>query len=179
MDISQREARGLYSPPNGNDPEILPDKWKSSPDAETTIDLVELTDEELNALGWKGPIQMPPLPGTSYYTHSYEWNRETRSYDAFELPFKTVDYNLFWEYLISTSAYSVIKEYASQSLKVNTITTEFIALLTDAKNGRAKVDAIQSVLSEIVQNVSFTEEQFAEIQNIFLNSGMFTTYTLS
>lgn len=178
MDIFQREARGLYSPPNGSNPQILPDMWKSSPDAETAIDLAELTDEELNALGWKGPIQMPPLPGTSFYTHSYEWNNETRSYDAFELPFKTVDYQRFWEDLISTSAYSTIKESASQSLKVNTITTEFIALLTDAKNGRAKVDNIQGSLNEIVANVSFTEQEFAEIQKVFVDSGMFTTYTL-
>lgn len=182
MDIFQIEARGLYSPPNGNHPQILPDRWRNSPNEEIRTDLPELTDEELNHLGWKGPIQSPPTPGTSYFTHYYKWNTETREYDAFELSEfekKTrVDYQKFWDMLINTSSYESIKKNASQSLYINTLSTEFIALLSDAKNGNANVDKIQIALANIVQNIQFTEEEFAEIQKAFEESGMFAIYKL-
>ena len=71
MDIFEVEARGMFSPPNGNHPQAIPDLWRSAPGEEVRTDLPSLSDEELNALGWKGPIQMPPTPGTSYFTHSY------------------------------------------------------------------------------------------------------------
>jgi hypothetical protein len=85
MDIFQIEARGMFSPPNGNHPQTIPDFWRENPGDEIRTDLPELTDEELNSLGWKGPIQMPPTPGTSAHTHSYEWNKETREFDVTEL----------------------------------------------------------------------------------------------
>jgi hypothetical protein len=182
MDIFQIEARGMFSPPNGNHPQMIPDYWRPAPGEEVRTDLPELTDEELNALGWKGPIQMPPLEGTSYYTHNYEWNKETREYDVNELDQfnkeKRVNYQKFWDDLIDSSAYSTIKATASQSLEVNTVATEFIALLTDAKNGRANVGKIQAELLEILENIPFTEEELEEIQTVFTESGMFVVYTL-
>jgi hypothetical protein len=72
VDIAATEARGMFSPPNGNDPQTIPDLWRPSPGEEIRTDLPDLTDAELNALDWKGPIAMPPAsnPGTSYFTHS-------------------------------------------------------------------------------------------------------------
>ncbi len=183
MDIFQIEARGMFSPPNGNHPQAIPDLWRSAPGEEVRTDLPSLSDEELNALGWKGPISMPPLEGTSYFTHSYEWNKETREYDATELDEferrRRVNYQSFWDNLIDSSAYTTIKVTASQSLEVNTVATEFIALLGDAKNSHANVEKIQEVLTEIMVNIPFSEEELAEIQEIFVNSGMFAVYTLS
>jgi hypothetical protein len=182
MDIFQIEARGMYSPPNGNYPQALPDMWRPASGEEVRTDLPELTDEQLNALGWVGPIQMPPTPGTSHFTHSYEWNKETREYDATELDEfekrRRVNYQQFWNGLIDTSAYSTIKTVASQSLEVNTVATEFIALLSDAKNKNANVEKIQEVLTEIIVNIPFTEQELAEIQEVFIESGMFAVYTL-
>lgn len=183
MDIFQIEARGMFSPPNGNAPQIIPDRWRENPGDEIKTDLPELTNEELNALGWKGPIQMPPTPGTSYYTHNYEWNTETREFDATELDeFQKrdrVDYQQFWDELIQTSAYLTIKASASQSLGVNTVATEFIALISDAKNSHANVEKIQEVLLDIMTNISFTAEELEEIESVFNESGMFAVYTLS
>jgi hypothetical protein len=182
MDIFQREARGMYSPPNGNDPQILPDMWKSSPDDETTIDLAELTDEELNALGWKGPIQMPPLPGTSYFTHDYQWNKQTREYDATEAPEhdrkNRVQYQQFWERLLNTTAYLTIKTASTQSLQANTLATEFIVLMSDARKGQINESKIQEILFEILENIEFTTEELEEIKEAFTESGMFIVYTL-
>lgn len=181
MDAIQRESRGMFSPPNGNAPQIIPDIWKDD-SGEVRTDIQELTDEELNAIGWKGPIQMPPLPGTSFYTHSYTWNTQTREYDVIELEesnkIQGVNYQRFWDDLIETNAFSSIKSQASQSLAINTITTEFIALISDAKNKNANIKKIQESLLEIVSNISFTAEELTEIQEIFTESGMFAIYTL-
>lgn len=183
MDIFEVEKRGMFSPPNGNSPQVIPDSWKNSPDEELLTNLWQLSDEELNSLGWKGPIQMPPLPGTSLYTHSFEWNTQTREYDVIEFDEsekkKRVDYQKFWDELIVTSAYATIKITSSQSLSANTIATEFIALLSDAKNGYANVEKIQEVLLEFIANIPFTEEELQEIQRAFTESGMFAVYTLS
>jgi hypothetical protein len=174
-------SRGQYSS-NGAYPQELPDYWRFE-DGTLRRDLPELTDEELEELGWFGPIEIPPIAGTSPYTHSYKWNSETLSFDATELDQferrKRVQYQVFWDELINTSAYSTIKAIASQSLEVNAVSTEFIALLDDAKNGRANVEKIQEILLEIVENIPFSEEELEEIQEIFVTSGMFSIYTLS
>ena len=184
VDIFATEARGRYSPPNGNDPQTIPDLWRPAPGEEVRTDLPDLTDEELNALGWKGPIAMPPAsnPGTSYFTHSYLWNTETREYDATELDEyekkRRVQYQKFWDLLLDTGAYTTIKTASTQSLQANTLATEFIALMSDAKRGQANIEKIQQILTEIVSGIPFTPEELGEIQTAFTQSGMFAVYTL-
>ena len=183
VDLAATEARGRYSPPNGNDPQTLPDLWRESlPDGPIRTDLPDLTNTELNALGWKGPIAMPPLEGTSYLTHSYQWNKETREYDATELDEyekrRRVQYQQFWDLLLNTGAYTTIKTASTQSLQANTLATEFIALMSDAKRGQANIEKIQQILTEIVSGISFTPGELGEIQTAFTQSGMFAIYTL-
>ena len=183
MDIFEIEARGMFSPPNGNHPQAIPDLWRSAPGEEVRTDLPSLSDEELNALGWKGPIQMPPFENVNSYTHNYEWNKETREYDIIEIDEgekrRRVNYQEFWDQLINTSAYETIKATASQSLEVNTIATEFIALLSDAKNNHAYVEKIQDVITQIIENIPFSEEELERIGIIFTKTGMSAVYTLS
>ena len=173
-------SRAQYSP-NGAYPQELPDYWRFA-DGTLRRDLPELTDKELNALGWKGPIATPPLEGTSYFTHSYEWNTETREYDATELDEyekrRRVNYQQFWDLLLDTGAYTTIKSVSSQSLEANTLATEFVALMSDAKGGKANVEKIQQVLTEIVSGIPFTAQELGEIQTAFTKSGMFVIYTL-
>ena len=180
VDLAATEARGMYSPPNGNDPQGLPDYWREVIGGPIRTDLPDLTNEELNALGWKGPIAMPT--NIDYFTHSYKWNNETREYDATELSEyekqRRIQYQRFWDDLITTSAYTKIKTAAGQSLLANTLATEFIALMSDAKNGHANITKIQEVLLEIVENITFTTGELAEIQTAFTQSGMSAIYTL-
>ena len=193
MDIFEIEKRGMFSPPNGNAPQMIPDLWRENPGDEIRTDLPELTDEELNDLGWKGPIQMPPTPGTSFYTHSYEWNTETREFDATEVDEfekrRRVDYKRFWDILLNGtpnedgtvsggSVYQKIKSEAKLSLGVNVLATEFITLLSDARQGDANVEKIQESLTEMVTSISFTTEELAELQQIFTKTGMFAVYSL-
>ena len=51
-DFDATDARGMWSPPNGAAPQMLPDSWKDNPEDEYRTDLPDLTDDELNALGW-------------------------------------------------------------------------------------------------------------------------------
>jgi len=201
VDLAATEARGMFSPPNGNDPQTIPDYWRPAPGEEVRTDLPDLTNEELNVLGWKGPIDMPPLPGTSYFTHDYKWNKETREYNVTEISEydkqRRVQYQQFWNFLVNGVniesidengeltliltggiAYQKIKDTAKVSLEANTIATEFIALMSDAKAGRANVEKIQEVLTEIVSGIAFTTEELAEIQTAFTQSGMYAIYTL-
>ena len=191
-----------YSPPNRNYPQELPDYWKFE-DGTVRTDLKTLTDSELEALGWHGPITMPKdIEGTSTYTHDYIWNRETLSFVVVEIDEldkqKRIDYKLFWNSLVNgvnvestdengeiTSAnsggiaYQKIKNSAKVSLEANVVATEFVALLSDAKSGDANVEKIQASLLEILSTISFTAEELAEIQQAFTESGMFAGYTLS
>lgn len=174
------ESRGQYSP-NGAYPQELPDYWRFQ-DGTVRTDLPELSDSELENLGWFGPIQMPPTPGTSYFTHSYEWNSETVSFDATELDSyekeRRVDYNRFWNSLLESSAYQTIRTAASQSLEVNVYCTEFIALISDAKMKNPNKVKIQESINNIFNNIPFSTEELSEVQEIFTNSGMFAVYTL-
>jgi hypothetical protein len=178
-DIFATEARGMYSPPNGNHPQMIPDYWKDTPESEARTDFPDLTDAELNALGWKGPIEDVPF---DFYTQDKDWNTETREWEITEIDQfnkeKRVNYQKFWDNLITVGAYTKIKASASQSLLANTLATEFIALMSDAKNNHANITKIQEVLLEIVENIPFTTEELAEIQEVFTESGMYSVYTL-
>jgi len=182
---------------NGKYPQELPNYWRNNPQDEI-INILELNDEELSALGWKGPIQMPPTPNTSYFIHDYEWNSETSSFDAIEIcdneKRRRVNYLNFSNLLMSgkldpeitnptifncaKGPYYKIKMQAAQSLKINVIATEFISLLSDAKNGNANIPRIQDSIFQIIENVNFTQEDITELQDIFTKSGMFSVYTL-
>jgi len=162
----------------GSYPQELPESWKFE-DGSVVENLSSLTNSELESLGWYGPIDYP----TGHFEYSYEWNSSTKSFDATELDIYEkqirVDYQKFWDMLLSTQAYVKIKSEASLSLTENTIFTEFICLLGDAKNNQATPTYIQNSLDQITSNITFTAAEVAEIQNAFLKSGMFSIYTLN
>jgi hypothetical protein len=53
------------------------------------------------------------------------------------------DYIAFWDALTTSTIYTAIREQSFTSLPMNTLATEFIALIGDAKAGRANEAAIQ------------------------------------
>ena len=173
----------LYSPPSRNYPQELPDRWRFE-DGTVRTDLQSLSDSDLLALGWNGPITMPEnISDTSYYTHDYTWNSGTLSFDSVEVDEyekkRRVNYQLFWDQLLETNAYTRIKTESSTTLSVNTTISEFIALFSDAKSGNANVTHIQQSLTDVLTAISFTSDELAQIQTAFTNSGMFAVYTLS
>jgi hypothetical protein len=73
------------------------------------------------------------------------------------------DYLAFWDALMVSTVYGSIREQSFVSLPMNTLATEFIALIGDAKAGRANEAAIQTSMGAILATGTFTEEQLAEL----------------
>jgi hypothetical protein len=90
----------------------------------------------------------------------------------------TPNYIVFWEALITSSVYASIREQAMQSLPMNTLATEFIALLGDAKSGRPLPDAIQASILAILNTGTFTEQNLVELGLILHLSNLDSVYSL-
>jgi len=69
----------------------------------------------------------------------------------------------FWDALMASSLYASIREQSFTSLPLNTLATELIALLGDAKADRANEAAIQQGIEAILTTGTFTEEQLGEL----------------
>ena len=183
-DIFATEARGMWSPPNGAAPQMLPDQWKDNPEDALRYDLPDKTDDELVALGWL-KVDMPSYEtnGAAYFSNSYEWNSSTRVYDATELETyekeQKVDYDRFWNNLLDADVYTTMKTAASTALAANTLLTEFIALLDDAKRGFANTTKMQASITGILAGITFSTDERAELQTLFDSTGMSAVYTLS
>ena len=183
-DFAATEARGMWSPPNGAAPQMLPDRWKDNPEDAIRTDLPDKTDDELVALGWK-KVGHPSYEtnGAAFFSNRYEWNSETRAYVATELGDEQkeqgVQYDMFWFYLLDTDVYATMKTAASTSLAANTLLTEFIALLDDAKRGFWNISKMQASITGILAGITFSADELAELQTLFDSTGMSAVYTLS
>jgi len=183
-DFAATEARGMWSPPNGAAPQMLPDRWKDNPEDALITDLPDKTDDELIALGWK-KVDMPSYAtnGAAFFSNSYAWNSSTKVYDATELETyekeQRVDYDRFWNDLLDTNVYATMKTAASSALAANTLLTEFIALLDDAKREFANTIKMQASITEILAGITFSTDELAELQTLFDSTGMSSIYTLS
>jgi len=71
-------------------------------------------------------------------------------------------YTVFWDALIASAVYASIRTQSMASLPMNTLATEFIALLGDAKAGRANEAAIQASMSAVFATGTFTEDDAEE-----------------
>jgi hypothetical protein len=72
------------------------------------------------------------------------------------------NYVIFWDALIASAVYASIRTQSMASLPMNTLATEFIALLGDAKSGRPNEAAIQASMSAVFATGTFTEEDAEE-----------------
>ena len=185
-DFAATEARGMWSPPNGAAPQMLPDQWKDNPEDALRYDLPDKTDDELVALGWK-KVDYPSyqVNGAAFFSNSYEWNSETRVFDATELQsfekLGRVNYDDFWANLLDADVYTTMKTAASTTLAANTLLTEFIALLDDAKRDSFAINTtkMQASITGILAGITFSADELAELQTIFDSTGMSAIYTLS
>jgi hypothetical protein len=71
-------------------------------------------------------------------------------------------YAAFWDALLASTVYGSIRTQSMASLPMNTLATEFIALLGDAKAGRANEVAIQASMSAVFATGTFTAGDAAE-----------------
>lgn len=90
----------------------------------------------------------------------------------------TQNYFTLWDTLAASSIYASMREQAMESLQINTLVTEFIGLLGDAKAGRPFPPGIQSSIASILAAGTFTQPQIAELQSMLQISGLGTVYSL-
>jgi hypothetical protein len=87
-------------------------------------------------------------------------------------------YTAFWDALIASTVYASIRTQSMASLPMNTLATEFIALLGDAKAGRANEAAIQTSMSAVFATGTFTEDDAEEFTAALAAGYLDDTYTL-
>jgi hypothetical protein len=89
------------------------------------------------------------------------------------------DYLAFWDALITSSVYESIRTQSMASLAMNTLATEFIALITDAKIGRPNQVAIQNSINAILGTGTFTQEDLEEFETLLVAGNLNEIYSLS
>jgi len=89
------------------------------------------------------------------------------------------NYLSFWDTLLFSSVYASIRTQSFTSLPMNTLATEFIALIGDAKAGRPNTVAIQSSMSAIFGTGTFTNDDVEEFNNILTAGHLNDIYSLS
>ena len=85
----------------------------------------------------------------------------------------------FWDALLASTVYGSIRTQSMASLPMNTLATEFIALLGDAKAGRANEAAIQASMSAVFATGTFTEADAAEFTAALAAGLLDDIYTLT
>jgi hypothetical protein len=180
----------LYSYKN-QEPAALPFRIRLD-NGSTRTSLNELSPEELEGLGFVGPIVKPEFDKD---TQRIEWidgeyqviqlteeeiARRVAEKEAEERRQKleNVDYNRFWELLITSGVYKKLRAAASQSLAANTLCTELIALFGDAKAGNPNTGIIQQYMDIIFFNFEFTEEEVEELKDFINQTNLDVVYTL-
>jgi hypothetical protein len=100
-----------------------------------------------------------------------------------ELPWPTPppppSYAAFWDALLTSTVYGSIRTQSMASLPMNTLATEFIALLGDAKAGRANEAAIQASMSAVFATGTFTEADAEEFTAALAAGSLDDIYTLT
>ena len=88
-------------------------------------------------------------------------------------------YTAFWDALLASTVYGSIRTQSMASLPMNTLATEFIALLGDAKAGRPNEAAIQASLSAVFATGTFTEADVEEFTAALAAGLLDDIYTLT
>ena len=95
------------------------------------------------------------------------------------IPPLPTSYVAFWDALTASTIYAAIREQSFTSLPMNTLATELIALLGDAKAGRPNEAAIQQSMGAILATGTFTEAQLAELGAALATGNLDGIYALS
>ena len=118
--------------------------------------------------------------GTAAWAEYQTWLDEGNTpLPAPEPPPPSPDYLAFWDALMTSSVYGSIREQSMASLPMNTLATEFIALIGDAKAGRANAVAIQASISAILSVGTFSEEQLLELGAAFVAGNLDSIYSIA
>lgn len=88
------------------------------------------------------------------------------------------DYNTFYNGLLISSAYQIIRVQATQSLPLTVACTEFVAAIADAKVGIPNPPALQACINNILALAVLSDAEQAELQQLLVVAEMNTLYTI-
>lgn len=88
-------------------------------------------------------------------------------------------YITFWDALLDSAVYASIRTQSMASLPMNTLATEFIALIGDAKAGRPNEAAIQASIAAILSTGTFTEADLQEFAAVLEAGRLDDIYALN
>jgi hypothetical protein len=122
---------------------------------------------------------IPNDPGNRDYRKYLDWLEAGNTPETAPAPPPPPpSYTAFWDALIASSVYASIRTQSMASLPMNTLATEFIALLGDAKAGRANEAAIQASIAAILSTGTFDEEDLAEFAETLVAGQLDDIYSL-
>lgn len=122
---------------------------------------------------------IPAAPGNRDYAEYLEWLEAGNTPEpAPAPPAPGPDYLAFWDALMGSTIYTAIRTQSMASLPMNTFATELIALLGDAKAGRANEAAMQQSITAILDAGTFTEDDLDQFQTLLELGNLDTIYSL-
>jgi hypothetical protein len=123
---------------------------------------------------------IPQAPGNRDYAEYQAWLAKGNTPLPAPAPASPgPDYIAFWDALTTSTIYTAIREQSFTSLPMNTLATEFIALIGDAKAGRANEVAIQASMAAILATGTFTAAQLTELQTALVAGHLESIFTLA
>ncbi len=123
---------------------------------------------------------IPPDPANRDYAEYLAWlDAGNTPEPAPEPPAPGPDYLAFWDSLMVSTVYASIREQSFTSLPMNTLATEFIALMGDAKAGRPNETAIQASINAILVTGTFTEDHLIELAGALAAGNLDGVYSLT
>jgi hypothetical protein len=123
---------------------------------------------------------IPNDPGNRDYREYLDWVEAGNTPEpAPAPPPPPPSYTAFWDALLASTVYGSIRTQSMASLPMNTLATEFIALLGDAKAGRPNEAAIQASMSAVFATGTFTAADAEEFTAALVAGLLDDTYSLA
>jgi hypothetical protein len=123
---------------------------------------------------------IPNDPGNRDYRDYLDWLEAGNTpLPAPAPPPPPPSYTAFWDALLASTVYGSIRTQSMASLPMNTLATEFIALLGDAKAGHPNEAAIQASMSAVFATGTFTDADAEEFTDALAAGLLDELYSLT